>query len=113
MSEVLFKELEEKENCIRNMGCEILIEDEIKRLKQLAESGAITASEKVYLATLERELLIIKHMGTTAISSTGLTIAEWEKELENSRVYVIDRNYMNELVSAKEKIDKLKTLITI
>lgn len=113
MSEVLFKELEEKENCIRNMGCEILIENEIKRLKQLAESGAITASEKVYLATLERELLIIKHMGTTAISSTGLTIAEWEKELENSRVYVIDRNYMNELVSAKEKLDKLKTLVTL
>lgn len=113
MSEVLFKELEEKENCIRNMGCEILIENEIKRLKQLAESGAITVSEKVYLATLERELLIIKHMGTTAISSTGLTIAEWEKELENSRVYVIDRNYMNELVSAKEKLDKLKTLVTL
>lgn len=113
MSEVLFKELEEKENCIRNMVCEILIENEIKRLKQLAESGTITESERVYLSALERELLIIKHMGTTAFSSTGLTISEWEKKLENSRVYVIDRNYMNELVSAKEKLDKLKTLVTL
>lgn len=113
MSEVLFKEFDKKENFRRNMGCEILIENEIKRLKQLKANGAITISERVYLTTLERELLIIKHMGTTAISSTGLTISEWEKTLENSKVYVIDTNYMDKLVSAKEKIDKLKGLINI
>lgn len=113
MVNVIFNEQPKEEFAPKNMVCESLLEKEIERLIQLGRIGALDVYEKVYLATLERELLIIKHLGTTAISSTGMTISEWEKNLKNAKVYVIDKDYMEELLQAKTKIDELKGIINI